>query len=906
LLRQKWRLLSSMSTKVGFVGRRSELRILGERLAAARAGHPQVVYVEAEPGAGKSTLLSRFLASLSNAVVLEVAGDEAETLLSYGVIDQLQPGLSTEPGADPMAVGARLLDVFDGLQVNGQVVVLAVDDLQWADRPSLRAVLFALRRLRADNVLTVVSTRVGEMADPGWARFVGGDARVTRIRLGGLKSGDLTELANALGLGALSQRGASRLAAHTEGNALYCRALLEEIGVAGLSAADGGLPAPRELSAVILSRVAALSTAAQALLAAASVLGQHAPMSTILAVAHLPDGHDEVDAAVAAGLLSERAPVSELSFSHPLYRAAIYDDLSPTNRRRLHERAAEHVAGRARLAHRVAASIGPEESLASELEASALESAAAGDAVASAWALEQAASLSLQKADRERRLLDSAVSHLDAADTSAAARALASCQASSARRDALTGLLGVFTGSPGAEARLLGAWHAHDPKTEREIGARAATSLANWMVISGRHDEAFVWADRAVDGTAPDSALRAMARTAQAYAFAAAGRSPEGLAVLGFLPISGNAASMSELDALIMRGMLQLYVDDLPGAIADLGIAAARLRTGLPSTYPGPCLSHLSDAHFRRGDWDAADTHAQLATSWAQDADRPLDLARAHARSAQLLAFRGQWSVAQVHVSAARAAAERIPVVLAVAAAAVAGASLAIARGDLAGVLVATEPVRATRLLGVGGCPGIFNWRGIEADALVGLGRLDEAATALDEFEAAIPQTGLASATLTLARCRGNLAVAGGHAALAQVAFAHAHQIEADVPMPFEHALLSLDDGRRLRGVENRPAAVAQLEKAHRLFSDLGADPYVQACSTELAALQVAAPDSPAGLLGLSRSELAVARLVATGLTNREVASELYVSVKTVEYHLRNSYIKLDITSRRALAALLH
>ena len=93
MLRQKWRLLSSMSTKVGFVGRRSELRILGERLAAARAGHPQVVYVEAEPGAGKSTLLSRFLASLSNAVVLEVAGDEAETLLSYGVIDQLQPGL---------------------------------------------------------------------------------------------------------------------------------------------------------------------------------------------------------------------------------------------------------------------------------------------------------------------------------------------------------------------------------------------------------------------------------------------------------------------------------------------------------------------------------------------------------------------------------------------------------------------------------------------------------------------------------------------------------------------------------------------------------------------------------------------------------------------------------------------
>jgi DNA-binding NarL/FixJ family response regulator len=124
--------------------------------------------------------------------------------------------------------------------------------------------------------------------------------------------------------------------------------------------------------------------------------------------------------------------------------------------------------------------------------------------------------------------------------------------------------------------------------------------------------------------------------------------------------------------------------------------------------------------------------------------------------------------------------------------------------------------------------------------------------------------------------------------------------------MPFEHALLSLDDGRRLAAAQNRQAAVAQLEKAHRLFFDLGADPYLEACATELAALQVTATSSsPAALLGLSRAELAVARLVATGLTNREVAGQLYVSVKTVEYHLRNSYIKLDITSRRALAALL-
>jgi hypothetical protein len=94
-----------MNTPVGFVGRQSELRILGERLAAAGTGHPQVVYVEGEAGGGKSTLLSRFLGSLTDAVVVEVGGDEAETLLSYRMIDQLQPGTLTEPGTDPMAAG---------------------------------------------------------------------------------------------------------------------------------------------------------------------------------------------------------------------------------------------------------------------------------------------------------------------------------------------------------------------------------------------------------------------------------------------------------------------------------------------------------------------------------------------------------------------------------------------------------------------------------------------------------------------------------------------------------------------------------------------------------------------------------------------------------------------------------
>jgi ATP/maltotriose-dependent transcriptional regulator MalT len=398
-----------------------------------------------------------------------------------------------------------------------------------------------------------------------------------------------------------------------------------------------------------------------------------------------------------------------------------------------------------------------------------------------------------------------------------------------------------------------------------------------------------------------------MARTGQAYAFAADGRSPQGLAVLGFLPGSGNEVPIAETDALIMRGILRLYSDDLAGAIADLGVAAARMHTGLPSTYPVPCLAALSDAHFRRGDWDAATANAQLATSLAQDTDRPVDLARAHGRAAQVLACRGQWAAAQAHVAAARAAAERLPLVFAIGSAAAAGVALASARGDLAGVLTATEPVRATNLLKVGGRPGIFNWRAAEVDALIELGQLDAAESALQDFETAIPDSGLASAALSVARCHGSLAAARGEDADAQQAFDRSHAVAADVSMPFEHALLSLDHGRYLRQAGKQPDAIAQLKLAHDRFSELGADPYVQTCAEELATLQItAAVASPATILGLSRAELAVARLVATGLTNREVASQLYLSVKTVEYHLRNSYMKLDITSRRELSALLH
>ena len=126
-----------------------------------------------------------------------------------------------------------------------------------------------------------------------------------------------------------------------------------------------------------------------------------------------------------------------------------------------------------------------------------------------------------------------------------------------------------------------------------------------------------------------------------------------------------------------------------------------------------------------------------------------------------------------------------------------------------------------------------------------------------------------------------------------------------EVAVPFEQAMARLDDGRRKRAPGDRPVAIALLEAAHRLFSDLGADPYVKVCAAELLAMSVPVADHAPATLGLSRAELAVARLAAAGKTNKEIADELYLSVKTVEYHLRNIFQKLGIASRRDLPASL-
>jgi predicted ATPase len=399
--------MASDGTGDDFVGRGAELAMLHRALCEARAGRPAIVAVEGEPGIGKTRLLHRFAAEASDLEVLWASGDEAEMSLDYGVAAQLWAGVPAGLGVDgpPLttgaaaaggfAVGAALLDVLGALQQRGTVAIV-VDDLQWADLPSARALLFAVRRLRRDNILVLPASRTHSLARLGdsWSRLLAERAR--RIRLHGLTPLDLQPLARALlGLD-LAPAARERLCQHTGGNPLYVRTLLEELPASALADQSRALPAPSSYSAIVLTRVAQLSHSAQDLLAAASVVGVRSSLPVAAAAAGIGDPVAAFDEACGADLVISpvRAGTGEITFSHPLIRAAIYGDLPLGRRRHLHLAVAGLLAGPEALFHRVAATPGADDELAAELAALADSDIAAGEPPKAAQHLFAAARLS--------------------------------------------------------------------------------------------------------------------------------------------------------------------------------------------------------------------------------------------------------------------------------------------------------------------------------------------------------------------------------------------------------------------------------------------------------------------------------------------------------------------------------
>jgi DNA-binding CsgD family transcriptional regulator/tetratricopeptide (TPR) repeat protein len=908
-----------------FVGREPELDALEAALAAARAGEPQVVVVQGDAGIGKSSLVLEFLGRQRGLPAVVASGEQDETVMPFGVVQQLSaevaatassPAQDLEllsggpgPSADPLAVGVEVRALIFALQHEQAVAVVVVEDLQWADLPSARALLFAIRRLGGDRVLVVFTGRPGAAAQlgEGWVRYVGSDRRASVLTLGGLDAGELGQLCGRLGRPGLSERAVGRLADHTGGNPLLVRALLDELSDDELMAQGEFLRAPRSLASLILPRLAALSRSARELVVAAAVLGDRAALADAAQLAGTARPVAALEKAERAGLLSGRDTPSGrmVAFPHLLMRRAIYCDLGAERRRQLHLRAAAITNGQQALAHRVAGADGQDAALAGELRAAAAAAAAAGDPLLSARYLQQSAAVTEPGPERDERVLSAFELLVRAADVAAASVAAPVIEQlpAGARRDTALGQLALLAARPeDAEALLRSAWEAHDRGRERDAGGEAALGLGMLLNMSGAHAEAALWLDRALGSGTGDEPWYDAARCIRSFTYVVGGAIGRALALLSDLPAQPELVPAGRTDALAFRGAARLWTADLPGAAGDLRLSADRIRAGVQVRFPGRALAFLAEAEFRLGRWDDARAHAELAVSLACDTDQAYDLAVVHSAAVPVAACRGDWDAADGHAQAAERAARTFGGFAAVLAASARGI-LGVARDDpeevLRGTALALAVPQVDRF-----DPAGFWWRSAQVWALIRTGRLDQAERILTVMESRAACRGEPAALAQTAWLRGSLAMAHDDLDQADWVLSVARRAAAIRALPFHGGLLDLQHGRclSLLGPGTAQEAIDGMQAASDAFGVLGADPFLRASQAELARTGLPSQagrhcDGPE----FTAQELRVARLVASGLSNREVAAQLFVSPKTVEYHLANAFTKIGVRSRHQL-----
>lgn len=908
-----------------FAGRRLELAALTAALDTARAGEPQVVLIQGEAGIGKSSLVCEFLGGQPGVPVVTVSGEEAEAFLPYGLVQQLAAGaaavsadalaglelLCQGPGADadPLTAGVELLALISSLQ-GSEAVAVVIEDLQWIDLASARTLLFACRRLSADRVLVVLTCRTGGLSQlgEGWERFVSGDRRATRLTLDGLDVDELGMLCRVLGRTGLSGRTFRRLRQHTGGNPLLARALLAELTDEALTAIHGSWRAPRSLAGVIQSRLAALPQAARDFVAAASVLGDHSTLVDVAALAGTAAPAAALGEAERAGILLEQETPSgwRVSFAHLLVRQAVYGDLGAERRRALHLRAAAIVGGEESLAHRTAAAVGADPELARELDQAAGRATAAGKLRLAARYRQQAAAVTRPGPGRDERTLSSFELLVRAADVARAeaARPAVEQLPVSARRDAALGQLALLAARLLDARTLLGAaWDAHDPATDEAAGAEAALGLGMLFGISGSFTESTMWLDRALGSATGSEPWYDAARSMRAVPFTLSGEGDKALSLFRDLPERPAMVPLAKTDSVTYRGLVKLWTGDLRGAAEDLGLAARRVRAGLQVRFPGEPLAFLAEAEFRRGRWDDCQDHAELAVSLARDADRYYDLPLVHSAAARVPACRGDWAVAASHVEAAEEAARTFGGFAEIFAAS-ARSILGFARDDPAEVLLGAAMALAVPEIDCYDDPAAFWWRPLQIWALVRTGQLGEAGAILAEFESRAASRGEPLALINAAWLRGLLAMAQDELEPAAQLLREGCRACDGSPFLFHRGLLNLEHGRCLSRLQQRKAAIAAVRTADDHFTALAARPFMQASGSELTALGVRPRGGgDPGLPGLTARELRVARLVASGLSNREVAAQLYLSPKTVEYHLARVFTKLGVSHRHQLAA---
>ena len=898
------------------VGRDQERELLETLLEGAREGTAATLVVRGEPGVGKTALLDDLEMSAAEATLLRTQGLEVEAPLAFAALHRLLrpltrlrkalPGpqaralriaFGEEEGAavEPFLVGVATLSLLTNAAEENPVLVI-VDDAHWLDAATAGALLFCARRLGADRVALVFAAR-----DEDWGTF--DPQGVRELTLTGLD----TEASRALlatRLGTTGSEVAERLVTETRGNPLALLELPAELTEDQLEGKDP-LPPHLHLTAhverIFLDRSRRLPPFVQTmlLLAAADDTGSSAVVRRAAAVLGLDD--TDLQAAVDSGLLVE----DRTSLRHPLVRSAIYQAAGGAERRAVHRALADALSGHGdpdrEAWHRASAADGPDPKLVGALERAGARALQRGGYVAALAAYERAAALCDEPVTRAQ-LTFAAARSAWACGRAADARALLT-KAREAANDPvlladvarLRGHIEVNLGSaPEAHRIFVNAAQAVywvDPARALDLAVAAAV-MRTFGADSGTTMQATVALVEPVAGDT--SRTRCLRHMLAAMTQVADGDWSAATAPLDRALELGE--EVDDRDVLWNLANAALQLGDDQAQQHFYGYALSRAREAGAVTAVVYCLQRLCFGYYLAGDLVAVRNAADEAISLGESIGQPAMTALPVAWLAMLGALQDRDDHEQ-HLARVDALTTAYP--LGLLADPVhdltrwAKGLRALGSGDSAGALHHLARFRMPVLARMSAAERI--------EAAVRAGDTEAALGWVDELARFAGATGKPWALATVAFGRAQSAAQAEADSLYRVSLAH----HAEAGRPLDAARTQLAYGEWLRRNQRRVDARQHLREALETFQDLRAESLAARANQELRASgETARKRNPTTLVDLTPTELQIARLVSSGLSNKDVAAQCWISPRTVAFHLRNVFAKAGITSRGELAQL--
>ena len=903
-------------------GRDPERARVAELLDGARSSRSAVLVISGEPGVGKSALLEDARDQAGGMTILIGGGVESETHLPFAALHQIvRPVLhhvenlpQTQADALRVALGLaaggndRFLVSLAALSLlaeaaERQPLLCLIDDAQWLDDASADALVFVARRLAAEGIAMLFAAREGELL-----RFEA--PGLPELRLGGLDPAAAGELMNRHAGVGLSSEVRDRLVVETGGNPLALLELSSSLSEAQLSGAEAVLapiPVSTRVEHAFLARVHRLPEGTQTLLLVAAADDSGELATVLRAAAQLGAAAEALDGAERAGLAHVRG--TRLELRHPLVRSAVYQAAPLSRRRAAHRALASVLDGEAeadrRAWHRAAASVEPDPTVGEELEQAAQRARRRSGFAAASLAFERAAALTADEEERARRLTAAAENAWLGGRVERAltllegARPLVSEPIRRADIDRYLGLIEMTRGVP-ADACLLLLGAATEVAPIDQERALHLLNLAGLAAAYAGDKEAAVSIAEVARGLTVEETpfLRMLAQLLIGLGAHAEGdfadAAPRLRAALDLAQELDDDAASDQPVALLFAGRAALYLGDDQAAYRTHHEAAARARASGALSVVTQILPRLATTDVWAGRWPAAAANAREGIQLAREIGQHDVVAQQLVMLGLIAALRGSEDECRSLAAESRelASARGLGVVSEFAHWALALLELGLGR--------AKEALRRCREIST--TPVVF-WGGLDRiEAAFRAGERETAGAWLDVFEAWAENSAAAWARAVALHCRALLSDDEGEAERLFLAALDAH---AEAARPFEHARSELAYGEFLRRVRRRVEAREHLRAALEGFGGLGATLWAERARMELRASgQTARKRDPSTRAELTAQELQIARFVAQGLTNRDVAAQLFLSPRTIDFHLRNVFRKLGVSSRTALARL--